>query len=320
MVDLRLSELFLLKLEAKLSGQINLKDIKSWATADFEVYGLMEQRLIEHLETQLEAQIAAAQDAARHGFDSVNKDLEEKEAAFKAGCQAALDKLEETRKAWHEKQRVVNGAFKSVKLDAERTSKGLQLGVDQAELAWKALVARLAADLERARSDANAAIRVAERGVQDAQRDSDKAIATAQGDVQQAQRDFDSISHIIQSDLERTQSAAESQQQRVNELNRDISNLEGRIQREPWNVSLVGERLRLLPVQVDAARDLIRLQGLYNSSGRLARESRCDGAGPGPIKRADTWGRAYGQDRGAQPLPGHTGRRSPEAECSRFEC
>ena len=234
----------------------------------------MEQRLIEHLVTQLEAQIAAAQDAARHGFDSVNKDLEKKEAVFKAGCQAALDKLEETRKAWHEKQRVVNGAFESVKLDAERTSKGLQLSVDQAELAWKALVARLAADLERARSDANAAIRVAERGVQDAQRDSDTAIATAQGDVQQAQRDFDSISHIIQSDLERTQSAAESQQQRVNELNRDISNLEGRIQREPWNVSLVGERLRLLPVQVDAARDLIRLQGLLYAAQVALQGSR----------------------------------------------
>lgn len=60
-----------------------LKDIKSWATADVEVHGLVEQHLIEYVTKRLEGWIDSVQQAAKQSFDSIKKSMEDKEAAFK---------------------------------------------------------------------------------------------------------------------------------------------------------------------------------------------------------------------------------------------
>ncbi|KAF4461821.1 hypothetical protein FALBO_11375 [Fusarium albosuccineum] len=122
---LQLSDLFKLKLEAKLTGEVNIKDFKSWANADFEVYGLMEQHVIDHVVGQLEQQIDAAKEATRHGFDEVKKRMEEKEAAFKASCQEAIDELEVARADWHKKKANIDAAFNSAHEEAARIRREL---------------------------------------------------------------------------------------------------------------------------------------------------------------------------------------------------
>ncbi|KAH6983437.1 hypothetical protein BKA56DRAFT_615414 [Ilyonectria sp. MPI-CAGE-AT-0026] len=132
---MRLSGLLMLKLESNLSSQVSLKDVKSWATADVEVHGLMEQHLIEHVTKRLEGWIDAAQQAATQSFYSTKKSMEGKEAALKASCRVAIDSLEEKRKPWHETQKNVHSAFGSAKQEAERFRNDLQAGVDHAEQA-----------------------------------------------------------------------------------------------------------------------------------------------------------------------------------------
>lgn len=117
--------------------------------------------------------------------------MEDKEAAFKASCRAAIDSLEEKRKPWHKRQKNVHSAFDLAKQEPERFLKDLQAGVDQAKQVWKGFVADVRGDGESTQSNANAATWAAEREVSDAQRDSDEVINSAQGDLQRAWRDFE---------------------------------------------------------------------------------------------------------------------------------
>jgi hypothetical protein len=132
-VELRLSELFLLKLQAKLTGKFDLKDLKTLGSADFEVYALMEQHFVEYIVKQIEQQIDSAKNAANEGFDSVKRELEKQEMEFKAGCDAAIAKLEAARKVWHEKRDEVNGAFEQTKRNIAAEKRHLQDKVDEAE-------------------------------------------------------------------------------------------------------------------------------------------------------------------------------------------
>ncbi|KAF1994661.1 hypothetical protein P154DRAFT_581608 [Amniculicola lignicola CBS 123094] len=54
-----------LRLEAQFKGDINIKDLMSWANAGFEIYALVGPHLINHITGQVEQQINAAQEAVK---------------------------------------------------------------------------------------------------------------------------------------------------------------------------------------------------------------------------------------------------------------
>ncbi|KLO19379.1 hypothetical protein SCHPADRAFT_935442 [Schizopora paradoxa] len=221
-VHLTLADLLIVKLEAKLSGVKSFKSLDSLAGADFEVYALVEQNIVDEVVKQLSQQIQAAKDAAKHGFDELKAKMDEKEALFKAGCQAAIDHLEVKRKEWHEKKAAVDAEFARVQADVTRTREELERKVDEAERAFKAVLAQANAALEEAKHDAAAAIMDAERAVEDAQRDSDESIRSAQNDLQSA-RDFlnNNFGSAIR-DLENARYAVEDAQRTIDNLDREI--------------------------------------------------------------------------------------------------
>ncbi|KAH8678491.1 hypothetical protein BX600DRAFT_376982 [Xylariales sp. PMI_506] len=269
-VDLQLSDLFLLKLQTKLTGDINLENIRSWANADFEMYGLLEQHLVDHIVSQLSTQITAAQDAVKHGFDDVKRDLEEKEAAFKACCQAAIDELEAARAVWHAKKAVVEAAFNSAHKEAARACQDLQNKVDEAERGFKGLIREKTNELERARSEAEAAIRDAQNDLDQAQRDSDNAIHEAQADLQRAKQDFENSFGSAERDIESARHDVEDLQRRVDDLDREIDDMNRRIDDAPWYdcPGLQADKVGMCMVQAGATASLQVAQGvLYAAEG-----------------------------------------------------
>ena len=275
-IDLRLSDLFLLKLHANLKGEIDIKDFRSWANADFQVYGLMEQHLIDHIVSQLEHQINVAQEAAKRGFDDVQQNIDAKEAAFKAACQVAMDELARRRVEWHKVKASADEAFVSVREEATRICRDLQDKVNEAERSFKWLIADKSADLERARADAAAAIQSAEHDVDDAQRDSDRAIFEAQADLQRVMQDFEHSFGSTQRDIESARHDVENAQREVDELDREIHRLDCCIDDEPWYncPPLIAEKANLVSAQVIATASLQFVRGVL-----YAAEAVVQGAG-----------------------------------------
>lgn len=264
-VMLKLSDLFLLKLQAKLSGDFNIKDHDSWSKADFEVCGYMEQHLIDHVVSQLEQQVQAAQNAAKHGFDEMKQDMDAKEAAFKAHCQTAIDELEVSRAQWLAKKADIDASFESAHAEATRIRKDLQAKVDEAERAFKGLIAEKMAQLESARADATAAIQSAEHDIDDAQRDSTNAINEAQGHLQQVRREFEQGFGGAERDLQSARNDVEDAQRHVDDLDRDIDNINRRIDDEPWYncPPLLGEKAGLVAAQAAATASLQVVRGIF---------------------------------------------------------
>ncbi|KAK6519149.1 hypothetical protein TWF281_003838 [Arthrobotrys megalospora] len=222
-VQLKLSDIFLLQLRAKMTGKINFKDLKSLENADFAVYGKVEQHVIQHITQQLEQQIGSAQQALQHGFDSVKEKLEEKERAFQEGCQNAINKLEDVRGAWHRKRDAVKGTFDSAKRSLEDTRRDLQRKVDEAEAAWKGACAAAKREMEDAKNKASATIREAEADVNRAQQDSDNSIREAQNKLQSTKDDFYREFGGAKRDVEDARHEVERAQWKVDGLRNDIN-------------------------------------------------------------------------------------------------
>lgn len=255
-VDLRLSDLFILKLQAKLTGtdKVNLKDLKTLANADFSVYGLMEQHLVEYVMAQLEQQVESARAASKQGFDSLKKTLDEQEAAFKAGCQKAIDELEAARAVWQQKRDAVHAEFDRVKASVEEKSRQLQSSVDSAEASFKKAIADATRALEEAKATASAEIRAAERDVDEAQRDSDEAIRDAQNAVHSAREAFEREFGSAVSELESARRDLESKERDVDNLDWEINRVNREIDNTAWwrCTGLFAERTGYQAAQVTA--------------------------------------------------------------------
>ncbi|KAK7423709.1 hypothetical protein QQX98_000899 [Neonectria punicea] len=190
-VHLKLDDLFLLELEAQLLGKINIHDYKTWADADFAMKGLMQQRLIDHITTQLDQQIATAHNTFKSDLEKVKADLEIKEAVFKAECDKAAKDVEATRQKYLVKKQQVDGEFDRVRELTTAERKRWQTKVDEAERDFNRLVAQSKDKLEQTRSDAAAAIQVAKQVVEIADREKDTLVRNAQDRVQLEVEAFD---------------------------------------------------------------------------------------------------------------------------------
>jgi hypothetical protein len=275
-MELRLSELFLLKLQAKLTGKFSLKDLKSLANADFEVYGLMEQHFVQYVVKQIEQQIDSAKNAAQEGFDSVKRELEKQEMEFKAGCDAAIAKLEAARKDWHKKRDEVNGKFEEKKRNIAAEKRRLQDKVDEAERAWKQLVADARQALDNARHDATVAIREVQADIDRAQQDSDNSIRDAQNELQRTRDDFWREFGSAKRDLENARHDVENAQRRVDELDWDIDRKQREIDGASWYEvpGLSIEKASLCVAQGAATASLQVVRGIF-----FAAEAIVHGAG-----------------------------------------
>ncbi|WAO95950.1 Hypothetical protein NCS54_01359900 [Fusarium falciforme] len=209
-VHLKLSDLFLLKLEAQLKGTIDTKNYKTWANADFAMYGLMEQRVIDYVTAQLDQQISAAHEAAKEGFEMVKQDMEAKEAVFKAGCDDAIKKLEIAKAVWLAKKAQVDSDFANASASASAERKRLRAKVDGTERDFKNLIRQKQNELEQVRANADNVIRVAQAAVDLKQRELDDGVRVAQAgaEVDQAKREKERFKDAIWR-LERQRDAAE---------------------------------------------------------------------------------------------------------------
>ncbi|RMJ18012.1 hypothetical protein CDV36_002290 [Fusarium kuroshium] len=160
-VHLKLSDLFLLKLEAQLKGTINIKNYKTWENADFTMYGLMEQRVIAYVTAQLDQQVSAAHEAAKEGFEMVKQDMEAKEAVFKAGCDDTIRQLEIAKAVWLAKKAQADSDFANARASAAAERKRLQDKVARADLTRRAEI--VANDIKNKQAEVDQAKREKEQ-------------------------------------------------------------------------------------------------------------------------------------------------------------
>ncbi|RSL63205.1 hypothetical protein CEP54_005276 [Fusarium duplospermum] len=198
-----------------LKGKIDIKNYKTWTNADFEMYGLMEQRVIDYVTAQLDLQISAAHEAAKEGFERVKQDMEAKEAVFKAGCDDAIKKLKIAKAVWLAKKAQVDSDFANASASATAERKRLQGKVDEAERDFKNLIRQKQNDLER-------------------QRELDDGVHVAQAGVQVARADFTRRADIVTNDIKNKQAEVDKAKRAKEQLRDQIWRLERQRDAADW--------------------------------------------------------------------------------------
>ncbi|KAK3314082.1 hypothetical protein B0H66DRAFT_523455 [Apodospora peruviana] len=199
-VDVSLSDWFNFQLEAKLSGDIDFKNLSSLANADFEIYGLMEQHILDNIIDMLDKQINSMKDHA--DFDEAKRRLSEKEDQFNASVQAAQNRLDEAKKNWENKEQNIISALDRAKSEAQRYKQQLEDNLAAAEKSYANAVVAAVATLNQARHDAAVAIHLAETDLQRAQSQSEEGVRLAQSDLNEKRNAFRLMFGSARSDLE----------------------------------------------------------------------------------------------------------------------
>ncbi|KAK6329938.1 hypothetical protein TWF718_003365 [Orbilia javanica] len=273
--EMKLSDLFLLRLKAELVGEVNFKDFKTLKDADFSVYALMEQHVVEYILKQLEMQIDHAKQTVTEGFEALRKEFDQAEAEFKQGVEAAQKVLEEHRKAWHAKSEAVHRSFDDAKRQATETRKRLQGEVDEAQRKWRQLIADAVRELEQGRNDAAAAIKSAERDLEVAQRDSDESIRSAINEVQRVKDEFNNSFGSVIAQVESAERDVQSAQREVDSLDNDIRHVDREMDDSPWwdQPGLAIKKAGIVAAQLAATGGLQVARGaLFAAEGILQSE------------------------------------------------
>ncbi|KAF3139835.1 hypothetical protein TWF703_003413 [Orbilia oligospora] len=183
-IQLKLSDFFLVQLQARITGNVNYKDFKTFENADFAVYAKLEQHVIQHITQQLEQQINCTQKGLKGSFDSVKKTFDEQEKNFQEGCRITTEKLTAAQTTWDEKRKLVEGARDSAKEYLESKKRDFQQAVDDAERTWKTLCSEAKNTLDKFKSEADAAINLLKANPKLVEKESDEAIRIAQNLLQ----------------------------------------------------------------------------------------------------------------------------------------
>ncbi|KAF3225931.1 hypothetical protein TWF192_010948 [Orbilia oligospora] len=239
-IQLKLSDLFLVQLQARVTGNVNYKDLKSFENADFAVYAKLEQHIIQHIMQQLEQQINCTQQGLQSRFDNSKKTFDEQEKKFKEGCRIATEKLTAAQNTWNEKRAFVEGARDSAKEFLESKKRDLQQTVNDAESIWKTLCSDAKNTLDRVKCEADAAINLIKTNLKMVEKESDEAIRIAQDVLQNEIDDFHRRFGDTADDLKRAREAVESAQRKVDSLEDDVDR---KIQQ--WNNADFCEKLEI---------------------------------------------------------------------------
>ena len=270
-VDVSVSDWFKFKLEAKLTGDFDHKDFSKLANADFSIYGLMEQHILEHIVDMLDKQINSMHENS--DFEETKKRLLEKETQFNITLQAAQTKLEEAKQTWQKKQELLTAELERAEAEAANYRKELQVKVEEAERSLKQLVTNAAAKLELVRHNASVAINLADSDLAHAQQDGEESIRRAQDDLYRKRDAFQIKFGSAKSDLENMLQNVQQTQAVVDSIKKDINDLDYRIFKASfWDTpTLVSERVSKTIKQAQVSADLEAAKAIFCNADALIR-------------------------------------------------
>ncbi|KAH7270946.1 hypothetical protein B0J15DRAFT_543862 [Fusarium solani] len=184
-VDVSLSDWVKFKLQAKLTGDIDFKDRSSLANADFAVYGLMEQHILDNIIDMLNKQIKSMRDHA--DFDKAKQILSNKENEFNASVQEARNRLDEAKRNWENKEQDIISALDRAKSEAQSYKQQLEDHLAAAEKSYASAVT----DLQRAQSQSEEVIRQAQSDLNQKRNAFKLIFGSARSDLEQTRKSFD---------------------------------------------------------------------------------------------------------------------------------
>lgn len=226
-LNLSLSDWFKVQLEAKLTGDIDFKNMSSLANAEFSIHGLMEQDILQHIIDLLDKQIDSM---GKNGdFDEAMNRLEQKEREHAASIEAAQRTLQAARDTWAQKESSVKAELENARSQAESHLEALRSKAHATEQTFSSARASASAALEQARYDAAVAIREAESALHHAEHDSDETIRQAQDSLHQKRDAFDVAFGQAEQDLETARLSVKTAAEAVDTVNEEMGDVDRRI-------------------------------------------------------------------------------------------
>ncbi|KAK3352468.1 hypothetical protein B0T25DRAFT_631239 [Lasiosphaeria hispida] len=226
-VDVSLSDWFKFKLEAKLTGDIDFKNLSSLKNANFEIYGLMEQHILDNIIDMLDKQINSMSN--HKDFDEAKRELAEKVSKFHASVQEAQNRLDDAKRTWANKERDIIAALDRAKSDAQRYRQQLEETLAAAEKSYVNVVGEAVANLNQARHDAAVAIHVAETDLQRAGSQSEEVVRLAQSDLNEKRNAFQLRFGSARSDLEQTRKTLNEAVIAHDSITKDLGDIDRRL-------------------------------------------------------------------------------------------
>ncbi|KAK4185850.1 hypothetical protein QBC35DRAFT_465229 [Podospora australis] len=226
-VDVSLSDWFKFKLEAKLTGDIDFKDLSSLANADFAVYGLMEQHILDNIIDMLDKQINSMSE--HQNFDEVKRELKEKEHRFNASVQAAQNRLDEAQRNWETKEQHLISTLDHAKAEAQNYEQQLEANLAGAEKSYANAVVAAIANLNQARHDAAVAIHLAGTDLQRAQSQSEEVVRLAQSELNEKRNAFKLMFGSAPYDLEQTRKSFDEAVIANDTITKDLEDIDRRL-------------------------------------------------------------------------------------------
>ncbi|KAI1858009.1 uncharacterized protein JN550_012902 [Neoarthrinium moseri] len=230
-VDVSLSDRVKFKLEAKLTGDIDFRDLSSLANADFAIYGLMEQHILDNIIDMLDKQINSMRDHA--DFNEARRILSDKENEFNASVQAASSQLEEVKRRWESKEQDLTSALERARSEAQSYKQQLEDNLATAEKSYASAVVAAIANLDQVRHDAAVTVHLAETDLQRAQSQSEEAVRQAQSDLNEKRISFKFMFGSARSDLEQTRKSVDQAIMANAAITRELEDLDHRLNEAP---------------------------------------------------------------------------------------
>ncbi|KAI1159157.1 hypothetical protein F5B18DRAFT_655977 [Nemania serpens] len=237
-VKVELSDWFKFKLAAKLTGDIDFKNLSSLADADFEVAGEMEQHILDNIIDMLDKQINSMHENS--DFEAARRRLTDKENEFNAGIYAAQTRLGSAERAYRQKETDTRAELERAKADAEAYLQELRSKALETEQTYVSARAQAVSYKEQVCQYASIAIREAESALYHADHDSDDAILKAQDELHRKRDAFNMAYGSARADIQTAQFNVDDTQAVVNVLNKDIADVDRRINKASlWDMPLL---------------------------------------------------------------------------------
>ncbi|KAJ3949664.1 uncharacterized protein N0V96_000788 [Colletotrichum fioriniae] len=226
-VDVSLSDWFKFKLKAKLTGDVDFKDLSSLKNADFSIYGLMEQHILDNITEMLDKQVNSLGNYADLG--DARRILSGREKEFKATVESARIRLDETRQRWEAKEQEIVSTLDRAQSGAKSYKQQLESNAATAELQYANVVVAAMANLDQARHDAAVATHLAETSLQETQARSEKKVRRAQSGLNEKRNAFKLSFGSARSDLEQTRKSLGEAVAAVDQISQDLDDIDHRL-------------------------------------------------------------------------------------------
>lgn len=171
--ELKFSDLLTFKIDAHAAGDI--KSIKDVVKADFSLYALLEQKLLDYMMALATTYMATAKKAADEGLDSVTAKLTQAQQQYDDKLASAQRDLAHAQAVWNQKSQDVNQAVESKKTQIKAEEAAKRAAVDAAEKAFNNKIDSLTRSLQQTKNDAAAKVQAASQQLNDTKRNVNNA-------------------------------------------------------------------------------------------------------------------------------------------------